>query len=53
MFKTAILVFASDEESKAEISESDVDFPGESPRGIVKWYLALVTSPIGSRYVTH
>ena len=25
--KTAILIFASDEESKAEISESDVDFP--------------------------
>ena len=26
---------------------------GESLRVIVKWYLALVTSPIRSRYVTH
>ena len=25
---------------------------GESPRVIVKWYLALVTLPIGIRYVT-
>ena len=26
---------------------------GESTRVIVKWYLALATSLIGSRYVTH
>ena len=26
---------------------------GESPRVIVKWYLALVASLIGLRYVTH
>ena len=27
MYETATLVFASDEESEAEISDSDVDFP--------------------------